>query len=99
MEDYLEKWQHFSLQTTIWASVLSLSEVYFASLRHQASCFVSYLGLLLGGDHHSIAFPFCERIAFSYEIMLPQKGEQIWSVIQATEAHCKHLMPTEPFTE
>lgn len=31
--------------------------------------------------------------------MLPQKGEQIWSVIQATEAHCKHLMPTEPFTE
>ena len=26
--------------------------------------------------------------------MCHQKGEHIWTVIQATEAHCKHLVPT-----
>jgi len=31
----------------------------------------------------------------SFQIKVLQKEEHIWSGIQASEAHCKHLVPTE----
>ena len=54
----------FSLKSIIGPTVLSLSGVYFASRKLQATCFVSFVRLLCGADPTS---------NFSYQIKLLQK--------------------------
>ena len=77
----------FTLQTTSGTSVLSLSGVYFASLKLQVSCFVSFVRLLWGVYHHYVLLcSICEKVNICYQSMIVQKGEHIWSTFQYTEA-------------
>ena len=46
-----------------------------------------------------LLLPAFEKKAFSYQIRLLQKEKHIVSVLQATEAPCKHLVHTELLTD
>ena len=78
-----------SLQTMIGAGVLSLSMIYIASRKFQASCFVSFVRLIWGVFQPSYlyaAFPHLWKEYLSYQTRLLLKGEYVLSVLQATES-------------
>ena len=60
------------MESTIASSVFSLSRIYFASRKLPASCFVSFVRLVLGNDHHSIAM--CCFSQFVKRVPVPTKS-------------------------
>lgn len=44
-------------------------------------------------------YPVCEKSSVSFKNRLPQEGEHVFSGFQATEAHCKHVVPTQHLVE